>query len=107
MATGTLIGSPIELAANVADYQNGRDLAVNATYTKFAFVREVSTNVAHVFVKTIADGLGGAETDLGIGFDPYWSNTTNLNNLIIFTVVNQQAGNWMLVAEKPDGINGV
>lgn len=77
-ATGNLVGAQTLVVSNAVD--GVRAMSFSPDYSRFAFMRMVGGQT-HVIVKTLA---GGAEVDLGLGRDPYWS--TNGNNLIMYTV---------------------
>jgi len=94
-ATGNLVGVQTLVVSNAAD--GVRAMSFSPDYSQFAFMRMVGGQT-HIIVKTLA---GGAEVDLGLGRDPYWS--TNGNNLIMYTAGSP----GVRYAISPDGTGKV
>jgi hypothetical protein len=90
-----LIGVATVFASDVKD--GVRAMSVNVDYTRVAFMKNVD-GVPHISVKPLA---GGAEVDLGVGANPYW--TLDGSDRIMFTGVNNEA----LWAISPDGTGKV
>lgn len=76
-ATGALVGAQTLVVSGAVD--GVRAMSWSPDFSQFVFMRTVAGET-HVIVKAVA---GGAEVDLGLGRDPYWS--TNGNNLIMYT----------------------
>ncbi|MDO8603969.1 MAG: Ig domain-containing protein [bacterium] len=88
-ANDLLIGYQSIIASNVMT--GVRSMSVNAAYTHLAFMKNVG-GVSHITIVPLA---GGAEVDLGVGTDPYW--TLDGSNLILYTADNAL---WVM---NPDG----
>lgn len=84
-----LVGPQTIVASNVM--KGVRSMSVNSAYTYLAFMKNVG-GVSHITVVPLA---GGAEVDLGVGTDPYWS--LDGSNLIMYT---DQNALWVM---NPDG----
>ncbi len=81
----SVVGKPTILVGDVFSKQidifdtYSRLISVNKNYTKMIFVRSVN-GVNHLLVTSIN---GGKETDIGVGFNPYWA--VDGSNRIIFS----------------------
>ncbi len=94
----SVVGKPTMLVGDVFSKQidifdtYSRLISVNKDYAKMVFVRKVN-GVNHLFVTSIN---GGKETDIGVGFNPYWA--VDGSNRILFT----SGGLWIM---DVDGTN--
>ncbi len=97
-----LVGTQVLLANNIIDgagsytypynlIHGDRAMSVNSSYTQLAFMKRVG-GMSHIIVMPLA---GGAEIDLGIGTNPYW--TLDGSNKILYTANNAL---WVI---NPDG----